>query len=302
MTDSSGIRAFNSPEARLTQSRPLTANSGLRWIVGGAMIFFGLALGVLTNLLHRAELDARSASNIKAASEAHLLAVTMEKEAVETVGGVLVQDPRLRSTLSLSEIDEATIADILGDIKQVSGLDLVGALDDRGRVTALVGADQLRRSELGSSSLISKVMQSGRGGADLWSLDGRAMVVAAVPVQVGRAAPSFLLLGRALRAASVETLAQSFGLSAGLYAGGPSPQLTSQGASLDLLNAARSGTGTLPALTEVLSEGTTPIHVIWVGAKPALSARSLALSWSPTALGLVAGAILIAFSGRRSRS
>src|SRR5262249_22566505 len=57
---------------------------------------------------------------------------------------ILVEDPRLKSTLSTDGVDEATVADILADLGKLRRTGFLMVLSRDGRVFAETGAEPLR--------------------------------------------------------------------------------------------------------------------------------------------------------------
>ena len=76
------------------------------------------------------------------ASLEHLLA--RQREQLVSEVKVLADDNRIRSTVLAPKFDEATVQDILEDLRKSSGATLLAVVDAAGKVTAVAGAAGLR--------------------------------------------------------------------------------------------------------------------------------------------------------------
>ena len=86
---------------------------------------------------------------------------------------VMVEDPRLKSTLATEGIDEVTVADILGDLGKLRGGGFLMVLTSDGRVFAQAGADELRGLDLSGSSAIKKAQGTSEAVAGSWVIGGK---------------------------------------------------------------------------------------------------------------------------------
>ena len=80
---------------------------------------------------------------------------------------VLADDNRIRATVLAPKFDEATVQDILEDLRKSSGATLLAVVDAAGKVTAVAGAAGLREVNLGASPAVKDGFRS----PDLGRLD-----------------------------------------------------------------------------------------------------------------------------------
>src|SRR6476660_5330708 len=86
---------------------------------------------------------------------------TRTQESLRVQCRLLVEDPRLKATLATEGMDEATVADILGDLGKQRGNGFVMVLSPDGHVFAESGADELRGLDLSASAVIKNARSAG---------------------------------------------------------------------------------------------------------------------------------------------
>ena len=106
---------------------------------------------------------------------------------------VIVDDARVRTTLATPGIDDATIIDLLRDLKASTGVSVIGVLE-AGRVRTCVGNDGLIGADLSASSLVREAWDNGRSSG-LWALKDELLAVAMAPVRLASDPPRLLMLG-----------------------------------------------------------------------------------------------------------
>src|SRR5262249_12418101 len=112
---------------------------------------------------------------------------------------VMVEDPRLKSTLATDGVDEVTVADILGDLGKLRSTGFLIVLTPEGRVFAQAGADELRGLDLSGSSAVKKAQGSSDATVGSWVIGGKIFDLSLMPVRFGTAAPiSYLVVGQAV--------------------------------------------------------------------------------------------------------
>jgi hypothetical protein len=112
---------------------------------------------------------------------------------------VMVEDPRLKSTLATDGVDEATVADILGDIGKLRGTGFLIVLTPEGRVFAQAGADELRGLDLSGSSAVKKAQGTSEASVGSWVIGGKILDLSLMPVRFASAAPiAYLVVGQAV--------------------------------------------------------------------------------------------------------
>lgn len=123
---------------------------------------------------------------------------------------VMVEDPRLKATLATDGIDEATVADILGDLGKLRNTGFLIVLSPDGRVFAQAGAEELRGLDLSGSSAVKKAQSTPEAIAGSWVIGGKIMDLSITPVRFGPRPIAYLVVGQAvdqdmLNAVSEET-------------------------------------------------------------------------------------------------
>jgi hypothetical protein len=111
---------------------------------------------------------------------------------------VMVEDPRLKSTLATDGVDEVTVADILADLAKLrrTGFLMVLALD--GKVFAEAGAGELRGLDLSGSSPVKKARTSPEAVAGSWVIGGKIMDLSVMGVRFGATPIAYLVVGQAV--------------------------------------------------------------------------------------------------------
>ena len=110
---------------------------------------------------------------------------------------VMVEDPRLKSTLSTDGIDEVTVADILRDLGKLRNTGFLMVLSPDGRVFAQAGADELRGLDLSGSSTVKKAQATAEAVTGSWVIGGKIMDLSIMPVRFGSKPIAYLVVGQA---------------------------------------------------------------------------------------------------------
>jgi hypothetical protein len=124
----------------------------------------------------------------------------------------MVEDPRLKSTLATEGVDEATVADILGDLGKLRRTGFLMVLSPDGRVFAQSGADELRGLDLSGSSPVKKAQASLDAEVGSWVLGGKVMDLAITPVRFGSAPIAYLVVGQAVGQDVLKAVADQTGV------------------------------------------------------------------------------------------
>src|SRR5215475_14394059 len=101
---------------------------------GVAAVWSLVALHQLSSAIVR-----ESATHLERARRTFDLTRARTLDSLRAQARVMVEDPRLKSTLSTEGIDEATVADILGDLGKLRGTGFLIVLSPEGRVFAQAG-------------------------------------------------------------------------------------------------------------------------------------------------------------------
>ena len=130
---------------------------------------------------------------------------------------VLADDNRIRATVLAPKFDEATVQDILEDLRKSSGASLLAVVDAGGKVTAVVGATGLRDVDLGASPAVKTAFE--RPASDVWTLPDQVQVVGLAPIRSGNQTPALLVKGLSLGRSQLATVATSLGVTGALFIG-----------------------------------------------------------------------------------
>jgi len=126
---------------------------------------------------------------------------------------LLAQDPRLQSTLAMAEIDNATILDILNDLRKLDPDSLFAVLSPDGKVRVTLGAPKLEGQDLSQTQLVQQARQKpGLAATGTWLVDDRVEEVAMVAVRAGDRPVALLAVGNRIDDSQLSALAQAAGV------------------------------------------------------------------------------------------
>ena len=132
---------------------------------------------------------------------------------------VLAEDPRLKSTLSIEGMDEATISDILNDLNSLRRSGFLLVLSPAGRVLAQSGAPELRGLDLASSSLVKKAQGTSDSVIGAWVIAGKVLDLALVNIRYDTDVIAYLVVGRVIDTSLLTAVSTSSGVGAALVIG-----------------------------------------------------------------------------------
>lgn len=222
---SSEVRYSSSSEGAATgSSRTPSVRNGVTTTSGGAGRVMALIVIVLTagaacvwSLVGLRQLTSSIArENTEHLEHARKTFESMRARTLENLRAharVMVEDPRLKSTLATDGVDEATVADILGDIAKLRRTGFLIVLTPEGRVFAQAGADELRGLDLSGSSAVKKAQAAPEATAGSWVIGGKIFDLSLMPVRFGGAAPiAYLVVGQAVDQDLLSSLAEQTGV------------------------------------------------------------------------------------------
>jgi hypothetical protein len=244
------------------------------------------------------------------ASLEHLLARQRDQLVAEVK--VLADDNRIRSTVLAPKFDEATVQDILEDLRKSSGATLLAVVDGAGKVIAVAGAAGLREVNLGASPAVKTGFD--RPTSDVWTLPDQVQVVGVAPIRSGDQTPALLVKGLSLGRSQLATVGTSLGVTGALFIGDRVAASSADAPELDeVLRAA----GRMVDATEQVAAGGRNYLVRMARAGDGATAARLAwmvphhhqferarmlvfLVWCPVPLGALMFLILIVNARRRN--
>ncbi|HEU4729243.1 MAG TPA: cache domain-containing protein [Kofleriaceae bacterium] len=132
---------------------------------------------------------------------------------------VMVEDPRLKSTLATEGVDQATVADILGDLAKLrrSGFLMILSLD--GKVFAETGAAELRGLDLSGSSPVKAARGSPDAVTGSWVIGSKVMDLSIMGVRFGTQPVAYLVVGQAVDQDVLRSVAEQTGVAVAIATG-----------------------------------------------------------------------------------
>ena len=127
---------------------------------------------------------------------------------------MLVDDTRIRSTVITPRFDEATVRDVLEDLRAASQATGLAVLDSTGKPQAVSGMPALSGVDLSSSAAVRTAQD--RPSVDIWTVGQQVLVVALAPVRNRREVPALLLVANELPAAALAGIAKAHRVSGAL--------------------------------------------------------------------------------------
>lgn len=125
---------------------------------------------------------------------------------------MLAQDPRLQSTLAVSNVDDATILDILQDLQKLNGEALFAVLTPTGTVRVVLGAPKIKGLDLSTSSVVKRALAQDTAALGTWLIDDRVEEVAVMAVRAGDRPVALLAIGARLDDQQLSKLAKGAGV------------------------------------------------------------------------------------------
>ena len=188
-----------------------------------AMVAAVLAFGALgaAAWLANAELD-RVLSNqddeaLAQASRTLQELVNRQREQLVAEVKVLADDNRIRATVLAPKFDQATVQDVLEDLRKSSGATLLAVLDAGGKVQAVTGAVSLREVDLSASTAVRAAFE--RPTSDIWTLPDQVQVIGLAPIRSGNETPALLVKGLPLAKSQLATVETALGVAGAVFIG-----------------------------------------------------------------------------------
>ena len=167
-----------------------------------------LAVGLLATVVERRELgrvmgEADEQIFVRA-NQALGQALEEKRERALASVGLLVDETRVRATVVTPNFDEATVSDVLEDLRAASGATVLAVLNVAGKVQARSGADDLQQLDLGSVKAVKAALE--RPTAAVWTLPERVLVMAVAPIRSGAGVAALLMIGFELGSATLAAI------------------------------------------------------------------------------------------------
>ena len=145
---------------------------------------------------------------------------------------VLADDNRIRSTVLAPKFDEATVQDILDDLRKSSGATLLAVRRRGGQGARRWPAPSgLRDVNLGASPAVKTGFD--RPTSDVWTLPDQVQVVGVAPIRSGDQTPALLVKGLSLGRSQLATVGKALGVTGALFIGERVAASSADGPELD---------------------------------------------------------------------
>ncbi len=197
-------------------SQPTPPSASRIWI---AAVVTTLAVGVgcAWTLAARSQLNGaladESAQHLRVAQDAFAALRAQTQANLVATCRVLVEDPRLKSTLATEGMDAATVADILRDLAKLRRSGLLLVLSPDGRVFAQANAPELEGLDLSASSIVKKARESDDAAVGSWVLAGKVMDLSMKSVRYGDTLVAYLVVGQPVDEAVLASVEAQTGVS-----------------------------------------------------------------------------------------
>ena len=191
-------------------SRPRSAGAVVATVA--AILSFG-ALGAaawLANAELERVLSAQDDEALAQASRTLEELVNRQREQLVSEVKVLADDNRIRATVLAPKFDQATVQDVLEDLRKSSGATLLAVLDANGKVQAVTGAVGLREVDLSASTAVRAAFE--RPTSDIWTLPDQVQVIGLAPIRSGGETPALLVKGLPLAKSQLATVETALGV------------------------------------------------------------------------------------------
>jgi hypothetical protein len=184
------------------------AASSIGTVLAGLAVLAALGAGAwLTDRRLGAFLSALDEETLEHATRAFDRLLDRQRDQLASEVTVLADDNRIRATVLAPSFDQATVQDVIDDLRKVSGATLLAVLDGNGRVQAVSGTAALKEADLSASSSVKQAFA--KPTSDVWTLPGEAQVIGLAPVRTGDQTLALLVKGLPLgksQLASVESI------------------------------------------------------------------------------------------------
>jgi hypothetical protein len=141
-----------------------------------------------------------------------LLARTIAEDSANLLSEVRVlsEDTRVRTTVMTPEFNEATVRDVLEDLRRASGASVMAVLDVRGRVQAVAGQSSLQGMDLGASPLIAQALE--KPVANVWTFPGQVLVIGLAAVRAAGQVTALFLVGEEIGESKLASIENALGV------------------------------------------------------------------------------------------
>lgn len=196
------------------------ARSGWARIWIGATLFvFALALLLSWAAQRRLDdlLDRIDARKLEESAKVLDNLVAQQRRHLTATVGVLAEDARIRAMFLTPTFDEATVLDLLTDLKATLGASVVAVLDSGGTVRAVVGAPEMAQLDLGTSSLVKDALE--KPSAQLWAFGNKVGVLSATAVRLDQQVRALFMMGYEIDDTLLQDIERAVGATGAVFVG-----------------------------------------------------------------------------------
>jgi Double sensory domain of two-component sensor kinase len=283
------------------------------WLAGLALVALAGA-GAYSNQMQLAGLMTELAGK-SLEQAAALLDRTLEQQRANLLAEsqILSEDTRVRTTVMTPQFNEATVRDVLEDLRRTSGAAVMAVLDVRGKVQAVAGSDSLRGMDLGASPLIAQAMD--KAVSHVWTFPEQVLVIALAPVRSAGQVVALLLVAHQLGESTLAPIERSLGVASAVLirekiaaSSSRAPAITSAaqaGLTLEEGKSVMTADGQHLVRATATSQSAGAGRVVWVIPIHQQGARVMKLQilgWMPIVLVILALALAISLFRRRANA
>ncbi len=179
--------------------------------VAGLLLAAGWTFG-MRHLERQSDLARKQAAQEHAHALLDLLRSATQTRVVADAQ-MLGQDPRLQSTLAVADVDDATILDILHDLRKLNPDSVFAVLSAAGKVRVTLGAPKLEGQDLAQSPLVQAALQEHeKASLGTWLVDDRVLEVAVIAVRAGERPVALLAVGARIDDSQLAVVARAAGV------------------------------------------------------------------------------------------
>jgi hypothetical protein len=188
------------------------------WLGAGLFVF---VLALLLSWALQRRLDALlgrvDARALEASAKVLDDLVAQQRRQLRATVAVLADDTRVRAMVLTPTFDQATVVDLLTDLRASSGASVIALLDGGGKVRAVVGAPEMDQLDLGSSSLVRAALE--QASAQPWVFASKVGVLAGAPVRLDGQVQALFMMGFEIDDALLEGVQRATGAIGAIFVG-----------------------------------------------------------------------------------
>jgi hypothetical protein len=191
---------------------------GLLALAAGLLLVGMTGLSAWHTFRHRdALLKAADEAVLRGAQLAFEQSLERERQQALRVAELLVDDTRVRATVLAPRFDEATVRDVLQDLRAAGQASVLAVLDGAGKVRVENGLPELGGMDLSAAAAVRNAPLE--RSTDVWTIGQRVFAVAVAQIRSGPSTPALLLTGIEIDAAALRPIERAHGVRGALAVG-----------------------------------------------------------------------------------